>query len=70
MATDMNEIDFRFMKQFKNVLETENKEIEEIHKELLEVLESTKMQCQDSLQKMILDEDFRRHILEYNIIST
>jgi len=64
----MNEIDFLIMKQFKNALETENKEAEEIHKELLEVLESTKMQCQDSLRKM--HEGFKRHILEYNNIST
>jgi len=49
-------------------LETENIKVEEIHKELLEVLESTKMQCQDSLGKM--HEDFRRHILEYDNIST
>jgi len=41
---DMNEIDFRIVKQFKNAWETENIEAEEIHKELLEV-ENTKMQC-------------------------
>jgi len=58
------------VKLFKNAWETENIEAEEIHKELLEVLEleHTKMQCQDSLGKM--QEDFRRHILEYiNIID-
>jgi len=67
-VTEMNEMGFTIMKQFKNALETENKEDEEIHKELLKVLESIKIRCEDSLRKM--HEGFIRHILEYNNIST
>ncbi|TGZ32739.1 uncharacterized protein [Temnothorax longispinosus] len=59
---DLNEIDFRLMKQFKVALEIKTKEA------LLNVLENTKDQCQNCLRKM--HERFRDYILRCKNTST
>lgn len=59
---DLNEIDFRLMKQFKVALETKSKEA------LITVLEDTKEQCQNCLRRM--HERFRDYILRCKNTST